>query len=427
MSAFDDPDGNLPGWRGETGGDSADQTVEQVWTVSEINRFVRDVLARAAGAFWARGEVSNLTIHRSGHVYLTLKDAKSQVSVVYFRGAADARAMALQEGMEVDVYGRLSVYEPRGQYQIIAERLRPCGAGALRQRIEELKKKLRAEGLFDPDRKRDLPVLPRTVGVVTSPQGAALQDFLQVIGRRFASLHVRIVPAAVQGEGAAGQVAAGVDWLNRTEACDVIVVTRGGGSLEDLMAFNDEALVRTIAKSAIPVLSAVGHEVDVTLCDLVADMRAPTPSAAAEQVIRTKSELAERVRTARDRLQSRLRLRLQSLEHRVHRAARSPVFYEPAHLIGVYRQQVDALTARGVAAMQWRMRQDAARIDRQKASLQALNPGRVLERGYAIITPVDGGESITDAARTEVGQEVRAVLARGQLKMRVTEKSETPS
>lgn len=423
MSPFEDANGNLPGWRG----DASAQDGPHVWTVSEVTRMVREAIAALPGPLWARGELSNLTIHRSGHVYFSIKDARSQLSTVFFRGAAEARSMGLREGMEVEVCGQLSVYEPRGQYQLIVDRVRACGEGDLQRRLEATKRKLRAEGLFDPDRKRPLPVLPRIVGVVTSPQGAALQDFLQVLDRRFASLHVRVAPVPVQGEGAAAQVAGAVRYLNRTRACDVIVVTRGGGSLEDLWAFNDEPLARTVAESAIPVVSAVGHEVDVTVCDLVADLRAPTPSAAAELVIRTKNELAERIETARQRLGAQVRLKMQSLENRVHRAARNPVFREPAHVVGVHQQRVDALLGRAATAITWRIRQDHSRIERQKASLQALSPKRVLERGYALLTPSEGGDSVTDAAQVKRGDALRAVLARGELNVQVTQTSEESS
>ena len=238
------------------------ESSHKVWRVSELNRVVRELLEQTFYPFWVRGEVSNLTIHRSGHVYFSLKDERSQVSVVFFRGAATARQMQLRNGLAVDVWGRLTVYEPRGQYQLVVDRLRSRGVGVLQQRFEQLKQKLRDEGLFDPERKRPIPPFPRCIGVVTSPDGAAIRDFLHVLGRRFGDLHVRIVPAAVQGERAAAQISTAVELLNQTQACDVIVLTRGGGSLEDLWPFNEEQVARAVAQSTIPVISAVGHEID---------------------------------------------------------------------------------------------------------------------------------------------------------------------
>lgn len=421
MSAFDTTKGDLPLWRD---GQAVAKEAPRVWTVSEVNRFVRDVVERAAGPFWVEGEVSNLTIHRSGHVYLSLKDRRCHVSAVFFRGAEEARRMALSEGSSVQVYGKLSVYEPRGQYQVLVERIRIKGEGALKQQLEELKAKLRTEGLFDPDRKRALPMIPRTVGVVTSSQGAALHDFLNVINRRFSALRVRIVPAAVQGTSAASQVAAGIEFLNRERACDVIVVTRGGGSLEDLWPFNDESLTRAVARSDLPVISAVGHEVDVTLCDLAADLRAPTPSAAAELVVRTQAELADRIRFARNRLTNGAELRLRELENRVQRAAKSAVFREPSHAVRILEQSVDRLVSRAESCLRTRLQRDEARLERQVASLKALSPRRVLERGYAILTSAAKTGTVTDAGAVGVGDPLRAVLAKGELTVRVTDKQQ---
>jgi len=399
------------------------KTSDKVWTVSELNRMVKDLIEQTFYPFWIRGEIGNLTIHRSGHVYFSLKDSRSQLSCVFFRGAATAQQMKLCEGVEVEAWGRLTVYEPRGQYQVIVERMRTCGVGALQQQFDELKRKLRAEGLFDDERKRPIPVLPRCVGVVTSPQGAAVRDFLNVLGRRFGDMHVRIMPAAVQGPGAAHEVAAGIRYLNETRACDVIVVTRGGGSLEDLWPFNEEVLARAIAASDIPVISAVGHEVDFTISDYVADLRVATPSAAAELVIARKAEMLERVANLRRRLSDRLRLQVAGLRQRFTRAAGHAVFQEPRTLIRLYQQRVDELSSRLSHAVVSLRETRVARFRQASGKLDALNPFRVLERGYSILTLDATGSVVTDSRQVDVGDAVSARLARGGLRLGVRQQA----
>ena len=393
----------------------------KTWTVSEINRLVRDVLEQSFYPFWIAGEVSNLTIHRSGHVYFSLKDAQSQVRAVFFRGASQARDAGLESGMAIEVHGRLSVYEPRGEYQVIVERLRTKGKGDLQRRFEELKSALRDEGLFDEDRKRPIPALPARIGVVTSPQGAAVRDFLQILHRRFANVQVRVVPVAVQGAGAAKEIAAAVAWLNREDACDVIVVTRGGGSLEDLWPFNEEIVARAIAASRLPVISAVGHEVDFTIADFVADLRVATPSAAAELVIGRKSELVERIAGCRERLQTILRFRLSELRRRLERSAGSYVFQEPRRLVERHQQRVDELSLRLGRVIEGDFVQRRARLERLTAQLGSMNPRRVLARGYAILTQATTGAAVTDAATVGCGDRLRARLAAGDLDLEVCE------
>ncbi len=389
-----------------------------VWTVSELNRLVKDVLEQSVRPFWLRGEVSDLTIHRSGHVYLTLKDASCQVSAVFFRGAEAARSAGLQAGMEVEVFGRLSVYEPRGQYQVLVQSLRAGGVGALQRQFEELKERLRAEGLFDADRKRPIPELPRCVGVVTSPQGAAIRDFLRVVERRFGNLHVRIAPVAVQGKDASRQIAAAIRALNEMQACDVIVLTRGGGSLEDLWPFNEEVVARAIAASELPVISAVGHERDVTISDFVADLRVATPSAAAELVIRAKAELAETLNAQVRHLQAALKLRLANLRRRLERAAGHPILREPLGVVRRYQQRVDELGVRLGNAQSRILALRQAQLDRNVDRLRALNPKAVLDRGYAILFDADG-RAVRDAATVPPAATLQGVLARGELDVQV--------
>ncbi len=395
---------------------------DRIWTISEVTRAVKEMFEANFVPLWLAGEIGNLTLHRSGHVYMTLKDPDSQISAVFFGGADIARELDVQEGMEVEAFGRLTVYEPRGAYQLVIRELRPKGIGALQLQFEQLKQRLKDEGLFDAERKQAIPFLPRCVGVVTSPDGAALRDFLNVIHRRFATMHVRIYPAAVQGEGAAAQIAEGVAFFNRRQACDVIIVTRGGGSLEDLWAFNEEILARAIADSAIPVISAVGHEVDFTISDFVADMRVPTPSAAAELVVGRKSELIERVHSLHRTLFDTFRLRLSNFRNRVERAAGHYVFREPIHRLRTFQQQLDELNRRMTYGLETALRNAHERADRAHAKLGLLNPRNVLNRGYAILMKETDDCVIIDADQIERGDVVRGILAGGELVLEVTDK-----
>ncbi len=399
----------------ETLFDRPEETGPRTWTVSEVTRMVRELLEQSLYPLWVRGEIGNLTIHRSGHVYFTVKDARSQMSAVFFRGAQQARRLGLEVGLEVEVRGRLTLYEPRGQFQMIADQIRPGGLGALQARFEELKKRLQAEGLFDPDRKRAVPALPRCVGVVTSPQGAAIRDFLQILKRRFARMHVRIYPAAVQGDGAAREIARGIEYLNSTQACDVIVVTRGGGSLEDLWAFNEEVIARAIAASAIPVISAVGHEVDTTIADYAADLRVPTPSAAAELVTAQRVELENRIAEARRRLAVNIESRAEHLRLRLDRVTGSYVFREPEKAVRTYQQRLDELLMRFSHTLETGEKTLRSRLDQLAGRLRALNPRAVLGRGYAVLISKRTGRALLDAADVAPGDGVRALLHRGEL------------
>ncbi len=290
-----------------------------ILTVSELNREVRLLLDRGLGPLWVRGEITDLKIHQSGHVYFCMKDNNSRIRGIYFDGAVVAQRLQLQNGMDVEVLGRIRVYEPQGVYQISVEQMRPGGIGKLQQQFLELKQKLEAEGLFDRARKKPIPELPDCVGLITSVNGAAIRDFVNVVNRRFPNLHVRIIDARMQGADSAIQVIRAIRYLNREHACDVIVVTRGGGSIEDLWCFNEERLVRQVASSQIPVISAIGHEVDITLCDFAADLRAPTPSAAAELVAGRKAEYQNRLRNLRARMNHAIDLRHEYVQRRFER------------------------------------------------------------------------------------------------------------
>lgn len=393
-------------------------TIEKIWTVSELTRLVKDVLEQTFYPFWLCGEVSNLTIHRSGHVYFSLKDPRSQVQCVFFRGAQTAREAGLTEGMSVEVQGRLTVYEPRGSYQLTIAQLRPKGKGNLQQAFEELKAKLRSEGLFDDQRKRPVPALPARIGVVTSPSGAAIRDFLNVLNRRFSGMHVRIFPAAVQGQRAAGEIVRGIQHFNREGDVDVIVVTRGGGSLEDLWPFNEEAVARAIAQSAIPVISGVGHEVDFTISDLVADLRVPTPSAAAELVVKGRADLQDQVRALRQRLNSAVQLSLVHCRQRVDRSAKSPVFTRAGQTVRTLQQRLDEAVYRLEMNAGRMLQETRARQDRAVGTLRAMDPKAVLTRGYSVLFK-QSGEAVRNPHQVVDHEQVRALLADGELTLTV--------
>ena len=391
----------------------------KIWSVSEITRVVKDLLEGSVQPLWLAGELGNLTVHRSGHVYFTLKDAKTQIGGVYFGGAGNVRALGLEAGTQVEIFGRLTVYEPRGVYQINVQQIRPKGIGALQAQFEALKEKLRAEGLFEEARKRPIPTLPRCVGLVTSTDGAALRDFLQIIDRRFAGMHIRICPASVQGKGAAAEVAEGIRQLNQRQACDVIVVTRGGGSLEDLWAFNEEEVARAVVASDIPVISAVGHEVDFSICDFVADMRAPTPSAAAELVVARRADFTAQLVQLHDRMQAAARMKFSLLKARVERLLSHYVLQQPMNLVRLHQQRIDELNARLGRVLGQRLEQAGARLQRLESQLRALDPRQVLARGYAILIAGKDGAAVTDSAGVEAGDRLRGILARGELDLEV--------
>ena len=393
---------------------------EPVWSITEVNRAVRDLIEGSLGPFWLTGEVSGLLLHRSGHAYMTLKDGDSQLRVCYFGGVAACRRLGVADGMRIEALGKLTVYTVRGEYQFTVKELHPVGSGELQRRFEELKKRLAAEGLFDPARKKPIPVLPESIAVLSSPTGAALRDFIQVIGRRFRRTHLRIVPCRVQGAGAEREIAAAVEFVNRARAADVIVITRGGGSIEDLWAFNDETLARTVAASRIPVISAVGHEIDFTICDFVADLRAPTPSAAAELVISAAEELSRRLDHAENRLAALPKLAAAEWKRRLETLAGSFVFTRPDTLWEGPARRVDDAETRLAQAAKALFDDGALRLGRLEAALSAFDPQRQLERGYAMVFDPATGELIT-TSRVEAGREARIRFADGVL--RVTAKA----
>ncbi|MDX2079659.1 MAG: exodeoxyribonuclease VII large subunit [Terrimicrobiaceae bacterium] len=355
-----------------------------IWTVSKLTRRVREVLEGGVGEVWVEGEISNLRRQASGHLYFSLKDATSQLACVLFAGqAAQNRGVKLADGLEVQVLGQVTVYEARGQYQLLVRTVQECGAGRLQAQFEELKRRLAAEGLFDSERKRPLPKFPHCVGVVTSPTGAALRDFLHVLHRRHPGIGVIIAPVRVQGRGAAREIAAAVRAFNENPDCgrpDVVVVTRGGGSLEDLWEFNEEVVARAVAESAIPVVSAVGHEIDFTICDFAADVRAPTPSAAAEILAADAVELAAGLRDRAGRLHRCANARIRNLHETLGQLRRTALFTAATRSFFEASQSLD----RGSAALERGVRSGLStrlgQLDRGLAALRARSPHGLIER-----------------------------------------------
>lgn len=414
----------------------------KVFSVAEVTRLIRGTLEREIGHVWIEGELSNVRRPSSGHYYLTIKDETSQISGVLFRGNQRALTFQPTDGIKVRVFGEISVYERSGSYQVIIRQIEEGGRGALHERFEKLKKKLKEEGLFDADRKLLLPVLPQHVGVVTSPTGAAIRDILNVITRRFPNLHIVVAPVKVQGEGAAEEIASAIGALNAKGGLDALIVGRGGGSLEDLWCFNEEIVARAVARSKIPVISAVGHEIDFTISDFVADVRAPTPSAAAELVVGTKDAFEERLGAIGQRLERQMRERLLRARGRFETAAGHYIFREPANLAGQYRQRIQGLvlrmnhevtrsrreTLQRLDDVSLRMahsvalwRQDTAnRLNRVETQLRSLNPLAVIQRGYSITSDSDGNV-VRRASDMVTGQRVRTIVMEGEFESEVVE------
>jgi len=431
----------------------------RIWQVRDIVASVRGALENQYADVWVEGEISNFRPADSGHLYFSLKDDAAQLRIVMFRSQARLLKFRPENGLKIIARGRITLYEGRGELQLMAEYLEPQGAGALQVAFEQLKAKLQAEGLFARERKKPIPVHPKTIGVVTSPRGAVIQDILNVLRRRHNGVHILIFPAQMQGEPAALEVSAGVRWFNKSTTVDVIIIARGGGAIEDLAAFNDEALARTIAASAIPIISAVGHETDFTICDFVADLRAPTPSAAAELVIRSKQELDDRLTALSTHLGRALRVRLLEYEKRLDRLARHGAFGSMRTAIArrqqkiddlvfrlssaqanVFRQlhrrldvattrvrhhdlrsrfaseyrQIDAQVATLAATLRSYLMKRRSRMERLSSQVQALSPISILERGYALVFDAEG-RLLKDARQVHEGDTITAQLALGQI------------
>lgn len=387
----------------------------KVLTVSALNLEARLLVEGGLGTVWVEGEISNLARPSSGHMYWTLKDAQAQVRCAMFRQSARRLQAPIDNGQQVLVKARASVYQARGEFQLIVDYLEETGEGLLRRRFEELKRKLAAEGLFDTERKKALPALPGRIGVVTSPTGAAIRDVLIALRRRFPATSVLIYPTSVQGDGAPEEIVRALALAEARGDCDVVIVTRGGGSIEDLWAFNEEIVARAIAAMSIPVISGIGHETDFTIADFVADVRAPTPSQAAELAVPEQSQLLARLdrhldhlaRSASRRLGDEAR-KLDALAHRLSRA-------HPGVAIRFSHQRLDELEARLGRAVRTRLERFANRLILADRSLASLSPLATLDRGYAIVARQDDGSIVTDSSAVRRGTGIDVALARGRL------------
>lgn len=403
---------------------SNDTSQQQVLSVSEITARIKELLESTFSDVWVAGEISNFARPRSGHCYLTLKDDQAQLSAVLWRNTARRVRFDLHDGLEVICRGRLGVYPPHGKYQLIVNQIQPKGIGALELAFRQLHDKLAREGLFDPERKRPLPRFVERIAVVTSPTGAAVQDFLHILGRRWPAARVLVVPTRVQGEGAAEEIAEAIRLVNRfREPVDCLVVTRGGGSLEDLWAFNEEVVVRAIFASGVPVVSAVGHEVDVTLSDLVADVRALTPSEAAERIVPDAAEVAAGLRQCKERLSGALRSRISAARSRLDGLAARSVFRRPFERVHGWERRLDELSARGERAIGNRVRLARQHADSLAARLDSLSPLAVLGRGYSLTERAADGQLIRASDELSPGDEIRTRFAKGHALSRV-EKTE---
>jgi exodeoxyribonuclease VII large subunit len=443
----------------------------RVYSVSELTGRIRDLFTRNFTDILVEGEISNCHEAQSGHIYFVLKDERSQLRAVCFKTQVRAMKFRPENGLHVTVRGSISVYEARGDYQIYVESIEPVGLGALQLAFDQLKKRLEGEGLFSPERKKPLPMLPRCIGLITSPTGAAVRDVVRILRRRFHNVHLTLFPVRVQGDGSALEIVRALQFFNHQQSVDVLILARGGGSLEDLWAFNEEAVARAIAQSTIPVISGVGHETDFTIADFVADVRASTPSAAAELVVNTRAQFDKHVADLRQTLVDQIRYRILVLSRRVHELGARRGFRRPLDLLRQQRQRADEMTSRlahalranltlstkrfnvahkRIVAFDFRMRIAAVRLrleklrlelsaradralrykrerlDRLRLQLQERSPLRVLERGYAIATDATG-QILRSASDVAVGDMVSLRLHQGRLATSVTAKEETKS
>ncbi len=398
------------------------ETLEQkrIYTISEITQNIRGILESAFGEVWVEGEISNFINHSSGHMYFSLKDAGAVLACAFFRSANHGLKFQIKEGMNVICLGKISVYDKRGQYQLYVEKIELKGIGALQMAFEQLKAKLAKEGLFDEARKRPIPYLPARIGVVTSPTGAAIRDILNILKRRFQNVEVILNPVRVQGEGAEKEIARAIEEFNtfneempRDKRVDVLIVGRGGGSLEDLWSFNEEITARAIFKSDIPVISAVGHEIDWTIADFAADKRAPTPSAAAEMVVPRKEDLVIRLEEIAGRLDNSIADKIILLEGGLKTLSESYILKQPINIIERYQQRIDDMAGNIELRIGHMLDIKKAAFGTICGKLEMLSPFKVLSRGYSITAFASSGKTVRDASGLKAGDEIRTRLAKG--------------
>lgn len=392
-------------------------SAHHILSVSELTAHLKNILESSFSDIWVEGELSNLSIPQSGHAYFSLKDEQSQIRAVLFRSSQRFLKFTLQHGMQVTCRGRVSVYEPRGEYQLIVEYIEPKGVGALQLAFEQLKKRLAQEGLFDAEKKKPLPILPHCIGIVTSPTGAAIRDMLRVIKRRHPKMEILLYPVPVQGPDAAPAIVEAIRYFNREKTTDVIIIGRGGGSLEDLWAFNEEAVARAIHASRIPIISAVGHETDYTISDFVADLRAPTPSAAAEMVVLTEEHFCETIASYQLQLRKSIRRKLDFLSRSVRENTR--LLGDPLRRVQAASQRVDELSRRLGVGLKHHLRRDGARLASITSALGHLNPLGILSRGYTVTTKMPEAIIVKNSADVAPGDLLRTIFHAGEVLSRV--------
>ncbi len=394
---------------------------QKIYTISQLSADIKEILENRFPFIWVCGEISNFRIPASGHFYFTLKDELSQISAMMFRGQNRSLKFMPEDGMTVTGLGRLSLYEPRGTYQVIFEYLEPKGLGALQASFEQLKARLSAEGLFDEEHKKPIPFLPKKIAVITSPTGAVIHDIINIVSRRFANVHIEIFPVRVQGEGAAQEIVSAIQLMNLRADADVAILARGGGSLEDLSAFNTEMVSRAIFASKIPMISAVGHETDFTIADFAADMRAPTPSAAAELVVPLKDELKRRISELESALKHRIYAQIERYRHIL--SDMSKRLIHPKKNIQMLRLKLDEITERLIFQMNKELQQQRERLSWKTDRLNNLSVFTVLSRGYGIVRTVPKAVIVKDSDAVEIGGEIEILLEKGALRCRVEGKS----
>lgn len=388
---------------------------EHIYSVKEITRQVRGMLENEFPDVWVRGEICDLSKPTSGHVYFVLKDEESQLNAALFGYLRKGFKFSLEEGLQIIAHGRISVYERQGRYQLIIDKIEPAGKGALQLAFEQLKTKLEKEGLYEPSHKKPIPLLPGRIGVVTSPTGAAIRDILNIIERRFPNMEIILYPVRVQGKEAPREIVEAVESFNQRKDVDVLIVGRGGGSIEDLWAFNEEAVARSIYASRIPVISAVGHEIDFTIADFVADLRAPTPSAAAELVVPHKGDLLKRIESMTLSLIKGLANKLEISQNRLSLFLSSYVFQQPKDRIIQYQQHLDEITMRSFRGMNHRLELRESRFRALLGKLDTLSPLSVLERGYSICRKLPERKVIRDTREVLRGDRIEVKVSRGEM------------
>ena len=399
---------------------TAADSVPDALTISALTMYLKGVVEDTFPSVWIQGEISNLSRPRSGHFYMTLKDDTSQIRAVMWKSTASKLRFDLHEGQQVLAFGGIEVYAPQGVYQIVLRQLEPLGMGALQLAFQQLQQRLHAEGLFDPSKKKALPKFPSRIAVVTSSTGAAIRDFLEIALRRWPKLDVTIIPAKVQGPGAAQSIVAAIKAAHRIKpAIDVLVITRGGGSIEDLWCFNEEPVVRAIAASRIPTVSAIGHEIDITLSDFAADIRALTPSEAAERIIPDYGAFKAEFTRLTLRLKQPLLQRLNYHREQLRQLSQRPALRRPHERIRQYSQQLDDFDARGKLAMRRILERKVKQLDHDAASLFALSPLGVLSRGYSITKRLADNSVLTHSEKVSVGDEIETQLQTGVVISRV--------